>query len=338
MNMDREQSQELASKLRRHWTFAYGFALLSSLFAAVLRYWIDPILPPGFPFLTFFPAVIVTAFVAGMGPGIVCAVLSGLVAWYLFIPPANSLALSAHSAVALLFYTAITCVDIALIYFMRRAARRLTKAQAVTAGLLQQQRLMFQELQHRVANNMAFVSSLLQLQKRKVMAAPEMAAGALDEASARLNTLARIHRRLYDPASVELPVGKYLQDICTDLLEATDARNIVVLVDMPEVRLDISRLMILSLLVAEVVTNSLKHAFEARQNGTITLTLEQLGSKKMALTIRDDGRGMPEVLQQTRGLSGLGTTIVQGLAAQLEGELSVVGGPGTMTRLVFCTA
>jgi K+-sensing histidine kinase KdpD len=93
MNMDREQWRELASKLKRHWTFAYSFALLSSFFASVLRYWFDPVLPSGFPFLTFFPAIIVTAFVAGVGPGIVCAVLSGLVAWYLFIPPANSLAL-----------------------------------------------------------------------------------------------------------------------------------------------------------------------------------------------------------------------------------------------------
>jgi two-component sensor histidine kinase len=238
----------------------------------------------------------------------------------------------------LLFYAGIVGVDIALIHFMRRAAGRLAKAQEVTAGLLQQQRLMFQELQHRVANNMAFVSSLLRLQKRKVMAAPEMAAEALDEASARLNTMARIHRRLYDPASVELPVGQYLKDICSDLLEATDARNIVVLVDMPAVRLDISRLMILSLLVAEVVTNSLKHAFEDQQNGTIALTLEQLDSEKMALTIRDDGRGMPEVPQPTRALSGLGTTIIQGLATQLEGELSVVGGRGTTTRLVFRAA
>ncbi|MFC0387947.1 histidine kinase dimerization/phosphoacceptor domain -containing protein [Muricoccus vinaceus] len=227
--------------LRWHRPLAYGIALLAALIASVLRYWLDPVLPPGFPFLTFFPAVIVTAFVAGTGPGVACAVLSGLAAWYLFIPPVNSFALEAQSAVALLFYAGIVGVDIVLIHLMQRAAGRLAEAQVVTAGLLQQQRLMFQELQHRVANNMAFVSSLLNLQKRRVMAKPETAVGALDEASTRLNTMARIHRRLYDPASVELPVGQYLKDICTDLCQAADAHNIDVLVDMPPVRLDISR-------------------------------------------------------------------------------------------------
>lgn len=330
--------RRLIGGLRKHPPSAYGFAVTSAVVALGLRLWLDPVLPPGFPYLTFFPAVIVTAFLAGAGPGTVCAVLSGLAAWYFFIPPMRSFGLDGQSAIALLFYAGIVGVDIALIHLMQRSAGRLAEAQEVTAGLLQQQRLMFQELQHRVANNMAFVSSLLSLQRRKVMAAPETAVRALDEASARLNTMAQIHRRLYDPASVELPVGQYLQDICTDLLKATDARNIVVLVDMPAVKLDISRLMILSLLVAEVVTNSLKHAFEGREGGTISLQLDQLDAERMVLTIRDDGKGMPERARPARALHGLGTSIIQGLAKQLGGELSVVGGQGTTTRLVFRVA
>ena len=54
--------------------------------------------------------------------------------------------------------------------------------------------------------------------------------------------MSRIHRRLYDPASVDLPVAEYFQEICADLLQATGARNIVCLVDMPAVKLDIARL------------------------------------------------------------------------------------------------
>ncbi len=75
---------------RRSPYFAYGFALIAFLLALVLRWMADHALPPGFPFLTFFPAVILTTFFAGLWPGILVAVLSTLAAWYFFVPPEGS--------------------------------------------------------------------------------------------------------------------------------------------------------------------------------------------------------------------------------------------------------
>lgn len=320
---------------RRDPILGYGLAVVSFAAAVLLRLYLRDTLPPGFPFLTFFPAVIVTAFLAGLKPGLVCALLSGLASWYFFIPPLGSFGLDGASALALGFYIFIVTVDITLIHLMHRAADELRGEKRVTEALYDQQRTMFQELQHRVANNMTFVSALLHLQKKKVAADPATASSALDEAQSRIETMSRIHRRLYDPASVELPVAQYFQEICSDLLQATGAKNIVCMVDMPSIRLDIARLTTLSLLVTELVTNSLKHAF-ADNGGTITLKLERLDPGHLALTVSDNGRGLPdgESLATSRGL---GTRIVQSLATQLGGEIKSVPGAesGAAWRVVF---
>ena len=321
---------------RRNPWLGYGLGLAAFLAALALRHWLAPMLPPGYPYITFFPAVILTAFLAGLRAGIFCAVPSGLAAWYFFIAPPSSFELHVPAMIALGFYIFIVSIDLALIHSMQVSVDRLAAQREVTAALYQQQRTMFQELQHRVANNMAFVASLLHLQKRKVVADPTTASAALDEASHRIQIMSRIHRRLYDPAAVELPVAEYFKEICHDLLDATGAKNIVVMVDMPAIKLDIARLMVLSLLVTEAVTNCLKHAFCDGEPGTITLTLERLDSERLGFTIQDDGCGLPEGYDPAAS-KGLGTRICQGLAAQLEGELTVTGekGQGTTTRLVF---
>lgn len=323
------------SKFRSDWRLGYGLSLTSFALALLARLQLQGTLPPGFPYLTFFPAVIVTTFLAGLWPGILCAVLSGLAALYFFIPPFDSFAMDGSSTIAIGFYIFIVTVDMALIHFMHRAAERLESKKQVTEHLYDQQRTMFQELQHRVANNMTFVAALLHLQKRKITADPASASSALDEAQSRIETMSRIHRRLYDPASVDLPVAEYFQEICSDLLQATGARNIVCLVDMPAVTLDIARLTTLSLLVTELVTNSLKHAF-ADDGGTISLKLERLDPERLALTVSDNGRGVPEGVDMAAS-KGLGTRIVQSLASQLGGEVRALTGlrKGAAWQVVF---
>ena len=309
-------------------------ALGATAAALGLRLAVDDVLPPGFPYLTFFPAVILTTFFCGLRAGITCATLSGLSAWYFFLPPSTGFILSAQSGLALAFYVFIVAVDIGLIHIMHTASVRLRHERAVTAGLYEQQRTMFQELQHRVANNMQFVAALLTLQKRRVGNDPQAALAALDEARIRLETISRIHRRLYDPSRISLPVGQYLQELCGDLLDATGARNIVCLVDVPPVRFDLTRLTTLSLLVVEVVTNALKHAFPEGARGSITIRIEATAPDRMALTIADDGHGIPAGFDPEASRS-LGLRIAQGLAAQLDGTLTYAGGPGTVVRLDF---
>ena len=152
----------------RPW-MGYAVAVGLALLAWFVRWEIGEGLPPGFPFLTFFPAVIVTAFFFGLRPGIVCAALSGLAAWYFFIPPLNSFAVGFDTALALLFYVFIVAVEIALVNWMQAANRDLLIERRRSLDLAENRELLFQELQHRVGNNLQMVASLISLQRRAVV-------------------------------------------------------------------------------------------------------------------------------------------------------------------------
>jgi PAS domain S-box-containing protein len=124
--------------LGRRRPLAYGYALALSVLAWWLRWALDPIFPPGYPYLTFFPAVILSSFLFGRGPGTVAGITCGLLAWYFFIPPTHSFLLNARTAVALAFYAAVVTVDIALVHWMQRAGARL-RAERERSRLVQGQ-------------------------------------------------------------------------------------------------------------------------------------------------------------------------------------------------------
>lgn len=319
----------------RPWLAAV-LAVTTFLAATALRFLLRDTFPPGFPFLTYFPAVVMTAYLAGWRAGVACAVMSTLAAWYYFIPPFESFALDSSTSVALAFFVMVVGVMIFVIHRMQLAVERFTVQQRRSDELAKQQQTLFRELQHRVANNMQFVASLLQLHRSRAMTDPSRAVAALDEANQRLAVMARIHRRLYDPAVVDQPIDQYFTEMCHDLLEATGARNIVLLIDMPNIQFDLDRLMTLSLLITEIVTNSLKHAFVGRDSGTISLTLRTLDPGQLELVVADDGIGMAAATNQKAG-HGLGSIIIESLAGQLQGSIST--GPaangGTSSRIAF---
>ena len=329
---------EVSARLRATPALSWGLALLCFVAALLLRFATNDVLPAGFPYLTFFPAVILTTFFCGLGPGILCAILSGLSAWYWFIPPFGTFEIHTGTAIALLFYTFIVGVDIVLIGAVHRGMARLEDERATVGRLYEQQRAMFQELQHRVANNMQFVSSLLGLQKRKVMQDPASAAVAFDDARARLDTISRIHRRLYDPETLKQPIRSYLADLSADILETSGAETIRVEIEMgPEMEgrsFELQHLTTLSLILVEAITNALKHAFQGRDSGTIRVGLAALGSGHYRLTVADDGVGFQGPVDPATSRS-LGQRILQSLAQQLGGTIRYVSEGGTRMEMDF---
>ena len=116
---------------------ALGLLATLAIFAAawLLRVLVDSYLPSGFPYVTFFPAVIVTSFLFGWRMGILSATLCGVVAWYYFILPINSFALDG-ARVALGFYVFVVATDLALVYGIQTANRRLVLEREVSRDLL----------------------------------------------------------------------------------------------------------------------------------------------------------------------------------------------------------
>lgn len=318
--------------LRRAPTAGYLFGLATFLLAFGTRSWLGDSLPAGFPYLTFFPAVIVTAFVAGLGPGSAVAVASGIAAWYFFIPPVHTFAVDGGKALALAFYALIVSVDIALIHVMTVSLDRLEVEKGRSQALAENREILFRELQHRISNNLQIVSALMLLQKGSV--ADEGARRVIDEAAGRLALIGKIHRRLHDPAGQQLGFDGFLKDLCHDVIEASGARGIVCLVQAEPLVLPAERTIPVALIMTELVSNALEHGFAGRSRGTITVTLAPERGGWLNLTVSDDGAGLgPSFdLATTRSL---GLRIVRSLTTQLGGRFEMAGGRGTVCRLHF---
>jgi two-component sensor histidine kinase len=315
---------DFALKLRARPLLGYGVSLVLFL-AGFLLHWSFTEL--GFPFVTFIPAVMLATLLGGRWPGLMNAVLSGLAAWYFFLPPHRSFALiwpTTH--IALSMYVLAVTIIIAVIETMYRALENYRAQQTLTDT-------MFHELQHRIANNLQFIGSMLSIQRRKIMKDPAQAEALMEEASQRLATMARIHRRLYDPASAGIEFRQLVQEIGRDLISAVGAHNVVCVVDMPPIAWNLDRLITLALLMTEVITNSLKHAFDDK-GGRIEIRLSQSAQHQMELTIADNGRGLPADFNPLAAKS-LGMQIIQGLVTQIGGKMEIDGVKGTTLKVVL---
>lgn len=302
----------------RRWP-AYGFALLSSLIAVVVRWEIDSVLPPGFPFLTFFPAVILTAFLFGLGPGIVAAVLSGLAAWYWFVPPVG-FGIAYDSAIALGFYCLIVGVDIALVHWMQRATAYLAQERRLSAALAETRQDLFHELQHRVGNNLQMVASLLSLQGRG-LSQPE-ALAALSDASRRVAMIGRIQRTLYSPEGEQLALAPYLETIVRDTIEAAGRDHIKLTFHsaLGDALVEPATAIPSALAVAEAISNALEHGFSESGGDLVVALREEAGGYVM--TVTDDGSGLPQDFVLA-GADTLGLRMARSLAASQGGSFEL---------------
>jgi two-component sensor histidine kinase len=217
---------------------------------------------------------------------------------------------------------------------MNRSLERLRQEEARSAALARDRETLFKELQHRISNNLGIVSALLNLQRADVE--DPKAKHALTEAATRLQLIAKIHRKLHDPAGAQLRFGPFLEDLCRDILEASGARNIVCLVTAADAQIAPERTIPLALIVTELISNALEHGFEAGRPGTIRIDFapERPGSREQVLTVSDDGAGLPDGFS-LENATGLGLRIVKSLTRQLDGRLVMETAGGTTCRLVF---
>jgi len=279
---------------------------------------------PEAPFLTFWPAVVLGPLLGGVQGGVLAVVLSGLLGWYLDLhPEEGSFGQSLPIALALFAYTLVAVFIVSFVRIIDIQLDRLAQERELYEEL-------FKDLQHRVANNLQILSSLLQSQEKD---AEPSARAALRQARLRLSTVANLNRRLYDPRNQDVPVGEVLRRLCDDIVASADASPIECRVEAgADIRLSTKPLLALSLIVNELVTNALKHAFPKAAAGTIVVGLA-LDGDQLLLTVKDDGVGVSD--EAPTG-AGLGMRIVEGLTSQLGGALERgVGTAGAEFRMRF---
>jgi two-component system, sensor histidine kinase PdtaS len=309
------------------WIFAAGAFLI----VLAIRFLLAEVAGTGSPYLIFIPAIILTTYFAGLWPAIASGIASTLAARYFFASPQYSFTLTSENSLSFGLFIAVVAIDIAIVTIMRMALDQLDAERRKSTALAEQREVLFRELQHRISNNLAIVSALLNLERADVE--DEKAKQALTEAATRLALIGKIHRRLHDPAGAQLRFGPFVEDLCRDVLEASGAQNIVCLVSAAEAVIPEEKLVPLALIVTELISNALEHGFAGRQNGTIRIDLTSEGTDNV-LTVADDGNGLPpDFSLEPRGSMGL--RIVQSLTQQIGGSFAMEGGRGTTCRLVF---
>ncbi len=302
---------------------AYLFATLFCLTSLALRLVADRVLPDGYPYVSFFPAVILSCFLFGVRAGVYAALLCGILAWYFFIPPRYSFTFSPAVAMGLAFYSMVASIDIVLIHWMQRANADLAVERERSRTLAENRELLFRELQHRVSNNLQVVAGMLSLQRRHVD--NDVARHALDDASARLGLVGKISRALYNPSGEGQDVRAFLTTLSTDVVEASGRTDIALRVDAPAgLTLDPNIMVPMALIVAEAVSNAIEHGLPDRA-GRIHVEMET--DEGLHLRIMDDGHGVAPDFDMT-GNGCLGLRIAHALARQLDGRFRLAPAPG----------
>ena len=142
-----------------HPFFGLGCTLAIFAIAWLLRIVADPLLPPGFPFVTFFPAVIITSFLFGVRLGCLSAVLCGMVAWYYFILPTHAFKIQG-AGVALAFYVFVVTTDLLLVHGMQVANRQLLRERETNRDLANTKQQIVSELELLVAERKLAMDNL----------------------------------------------------------------------------------------------------------------------------------------------------------------------------------
>jgi two-component sensor histidine kinase len=317
--------------LRSNSTAAWLFALGAFFFALGIRFALIETVPFGIAYATFIPAIILITYFSGLWPAIVAAIASTIAGIYFFMPPTWAFKIPWDFPTTVVPFLAIAIIAIAIIHVIRLTFDQLDAERAKSAALAEQRETLFKELQHRVSNNLAIVSALLNLQRAAVT--DEKAKQALTEASTRLALISRIHRKLHDPAGAQRRFGPFMEELCRDVLDASGAKNVVCLVSAADAVIPADKLIPVSLIVTELISNALEHGLAGQSNGTIRIDLTPQGTDQV-LTVSDNGKGLPPDFT-LEAASGLGLRIVQALAQQIQGRFAMENDRGTTCRIVF---
>ncbi|MCX6565029.1 MAG: PAS domain S-box protein [Candidatus Aminicenantes bacterium] len=211
----------------------------------------------------------------------------------------------------------------------------LVQSKAALQSALREKETLLKEIYHRVKNNMQVVSSLLNLQSRYLH--DPKAITAFQDSQNRIRSMSMIHEILYRSDSLSrVDFADYIRNLAQSLIgsQAKYPGRIELQMDAESVNFDLKTAIPLGLIINELVSNALKHAFPKDRKGTITIGLHHLAKDEYLLSVRDDGVGLPGDVELGQSKS-MGLQLVETLTDQLDGRLHLGPPPGADFRISF---
>ena len=254
----------------------------------------------------------------------------------------------------------ISCflVIMTLLVLRYRARQKNNRFLQVHQKLLAEKEWLLKEIHHRVKNNLQIVISLLNAQS-DFLDNPS-ALHAIRESRQRMQAIALIHQKLYQPDnSTLIDMRSYIKEMVAYLENGfTDNEKINFKLSIDDSKLDVSQAVPLGLILNEAITNAIQHAFPSDRRGLITIELQHPGfppqeprvppvipppespdippgdPPDILLEITDDGQGLPAGFDLS-GSNSLGIQLMKLFAEQLEGEIHFHSGQGVKITLLF---
>ena len=200
---------------------------------------------------------------------------------------------------------------------------------------LQEKEVLLKEIHHRVKNNMQVISSLLSLQATYIK--DEQIRSIFSESCDRVKSMALIHEKLYNTANLALVnFSEYTRSLVAGIFRscATSPRRVRLDITVEEIFLGVDMAIPCGLILNELLSNCLKHAFPRGRNGVIGIDLASVTGGGVRLTVSDDGVGFPEGLD-FMAAGSLGLRLVNMLVTQLHGTIEKLPGTGTIFSITI---
>ncbi len=227
-----------------------------------------------------------------------------------------------HDGLSIAFVSDITA--------RKKAEREREDLIARLEDALTEKTVLIQEVHHRVKNNLAIVAALLGMQSSAIE--DGRAKVALVASQHRVLSMARIHEFLYATKNLDrVAFRKYLEQLTGELCDSYSVSTLVdVSIEAEDIDLPVDQAIPCGLILNELLSNTLKHAFPEGRSGSIVVRFVRLSSGALSLSCSDDGVGMPETFHWETAKS-LGLRIVRILSKQINGELTMHSGSGGTT-------
>lgn len=194
--------------------------------------------------------------------------------------------------------------------------------------------LMLKEIHHRVKNNLQIISSLLNLHAETVQ--DQRVLSLFEDLRHRVNSMALIHEKMYQSKNlVNIDIAGYIDELIRTLIDAYDSnKSIRLKSDVGAIEFKIDTIVPLGLILSEIVSNSLKYAFDGRDEGEITVSMKKIGNNLFSLEVGDNGSGIPADVH-FKTTESLGMMLIRMLVEQLNGEVTILSEKGTHYKITF---
>lgn len=218
---------------------------------------------------------------------------------------------------------------------IRLQNKKITNQNSIITRANSENEILLKEIHHRVKNNLQVISSLLGLQSLSIT--DQKAKDAIQEGRSRVHSMSLIHQNLYKKDNLTgIEMEPYIKKLCKDLIQTyhIGAAEITFYEEVEEgLILDVETVVPLGLIINELVTNSLKYAFQNRRKGLISVLLKE-DQKELLLIIKDNGIGLDQEILKMKKES-FGHSLIRAFRDKLEAEMNITGKEGTSIELII---